>query len=151
MRNIWWRIWPIMGTWGSISQRLDDMASPVVIGGTIYAQYDVPPLHGRIGTNHWHNATVGSLQQRILTHATGWPAFGTLLIHSCYGGDLTPQPHNRNDGWLIWNVTNIYETANEFWGTLYTMWVRPPDSFSQNETLDRPNARMEYLTWILHY
>jgi len=103
-----------MGTWRPISQRLNNMAYPVVIGGTTYAQYVVPPIHGRIGTHYWHNATVGSLQQRILTHATSWPAFGTLPIHSCYGGDHTPTQHNRNDGLHIWNVTNIYATFYEF-------------------------------------
>ena len=64
-----------MGTGRPISQRLNDMAYHVVIGGTTYAQYVVPPIHGMIGTHHWHNATVGSLQKRILTLATSWLAF----------------------------------------------------------------------------
>jgi hypothetical protein len=76
----------------TLSQRLNNVAYPVVIGGTTYAQYVVPQIHDRIGTQYWYNATVGSLQQRILTHATSDP------IHSCYGGDHTPTQHNRNDG-----------------------------------------------------
>ena len=59
-----------MGTWGPISQRLNDMASPVVIGGTTYAQYVVLPIHGRIGTIHLHNATVGGLQHLQFTYET---------------------------------------------------------------------------------
>ena len=101
-----------MGDWGPISQRLHDMAFPVV-GGTTYAQYVVLPIHGRIATIHLHNATVGGLQQSFLTYETTLSAFRTLLIHSCYGGDHTLNTHNLNDGLLTWNLTNIYETIYE--------------------------------------
>ena len=87
-----------MGTSVLISQRLNERASPMVIGGMTYAQYVVPPIHGRLGTIHSLSATFNGLQQRILTSETSWPEFGTLPIHSCYGGDHTPTQHNRNDG-----------------------------------------------------
>ena len=75
-----------MGTWGPISQRLNDMASPKVIGWKTYAQYVALPIHGRIGTINLHNATVGGLQHLLF---------------------------NYEMKWNTWTPTYIYETNNE--------------------------------------
>jgi len=65
----------------------------------------------KLGRYGWQPPTTN------ITHATRWTAFRTLLIHSYYGGDLTPQSHNCNDEGLSGNVTNIYETICEPWRT----------------------------------
>jgi len=115
----------IIITWGSISQRLNDMASHVIIGGTTYAQQVVVPIHCKIRTINLHNATVGGLQHLVFPYETKWKAFRTLLIYPCHEWDPMPHPH-KSQRWMtycdpklrIWNEEWAFRDSNH----ISTMW-----------------------------
>ena len=49
LHTVWWTMWPIMGTWGTIAQRLNDTTFHMAVGRTIHAQWVVWPIHERMG------------------------------------------------------------------------------------------------------